>query len=159
MFVALAGGGAKGLLHVGALRALEDRDVVFCGLAGTSAGAIVAALKAAGFSSRDLLDPDGGPTLIDQLNEIDPNFNRATDIFGRTGWARVLLFRWASAHSWVVKTLALMLTIAIPPALIVAGATRSAPVIVSAALAIVGLAVLGFLLWLPSVMQEFSDPY
>ncbi|GCE89072.1 patatin [Komagataeibacter diospyri] len=145
VFVALAGGGAKGLIHVGALRALEDRGVVFCGLAGTSAGAIVAALKAAGFSSRDLLDPDGGPTLIDQLNEIDPDFNRATDIFGRTGWARVLLFRWASAHSWVVRTLALVLTIAIPPALILAGATRSAPVIASAALAIVGLAALGFL--------------
>lgn len=145
MFVALAGGGAKGLIHVGALRALEDRGVAFCGLAGTSAGAIVAALKAAGFSSRDLLDPDGGPTLIDQLSEIDPNFNRVTDIFGRIGWARVLLFRYASAHSWIVKASAIMLAVAIPPLLILAGTTRSVLIIGLAILAMVGLAGLGFL--------------
>jgi hypothetical protein len=35
VFVASAGGGAKGRIHVGALKALEDRQ--FCGLAGTSA--------------------------------------------------------------------------------------------------------------------------
>src|SRR2546423_530602 len=101
VFVALAGGGAKGLIHVGALRALEDRGVDFWGLAGTSAGAIVAALKAAGFSSRELLDPDGDGSLLDKLNEIDPKIRRATDIFGRGGWGRVLLFRWAATHTWV----------------------------------------------------------
>ena len=58
VFVAFAGGGAKGLIHVGALKALEDRQVQFCGLAGTSAGAVVAALKAAGFEASDLLDPE-----------------------------------------------------------------------------------------------------
>ncbi len=102
-FVALAGGGAKGLIHVGALRALEDRGVAFCGLAGTSAGAIVAALKAAGFSSRELLDPDGGPTIIDQLSAIDPGISRATDIFGKFGWARVLGFRWAASQAWLLR--------------------------------------------------------
>ena len=144
VFVALAGGGAKGLIHVGALRALEDRGLAFCGLAGTSAGAIVASLKAAGFSSRDLLDPDGGPTLIDQLREIDPHFNRATDIFGRIGWERVRLFRWASAHSWMVRAAAITFAVATPPALIVIGATRSTPLIVFASIAIVSLAVFGF---------------
>lgn len=137
VFVALAGGGAKGLIHVGALRALEDRGVAFCGLAGTSAGAIVAGLKAAGFSSRELLDTDGGPTLIDQLSEIDPDFTRATDIFGQIGWARVMLFRWASGHSWIVKLLAIALGAAIPAGLIIAGTTRSTPIIVGAALLVV----------------------
>ena len=49
-FVAFSGGGAKGLVHVGALQALEDRGVQFAGVAGTSAGAIVATLAATGFN-------------------------------------------------------------------------------------------------------------
>jgi NTE family protein len=144
VFVALAGGGAKGLIHLGALRALEDRNVAFSGLAGTSAGAIVAALKAAGFSSREVLDPDGGPTLIDQLSAIDPDFTQATDIFGRIGWARVLLFRWASTHSWIVKFFAVALGISVTATLIIAGMTRSTPIIVAALMLVAALAGLAF---------------
>lgn len=136
VFVALSGGGAKGLIHVGALRSLEDRDVAFCGLAGTSAGAIVAALKAAGFSSREMLDPEGGPTLIDKISEIDPDFTRATDIFGRIGWARILVFRWVFAHSWIVKIFASLAGVAAPVSLIIAGTTRSPPLIAGAVLVI-----------------------
>lgn len=143
-FVAFAGGGAKGLIHVGALRALEDRGVAFSGLAGTSAGAIVAALKAAGFSSRDLLDPDGGETLIDHLKQIDPAFTRATDIFGRVGWARVLAFRWASAHGWIVKVAAVALGVCIAAALVIAGLTQSTPIIVAALLLVAALSGLSF---------------
>lgn len=144
-FVALAGGGAKGLIHVGALRALEDRGVAFCGLAGTSAGAIVAALKAAGFSSRELLDPDGGPTIMDQLRAIDPEISRATDIFGKTGWARVLGFRWAAGHVWLLRLVGGALALALPAGLILAGATRSGPVVAAAVvltLVLAGLVVL-----------------
>ncbi len=52
------GGGAKGLAHVGALSALEERGVKFKGVAGTSAGAIVAALVGAGYSSEEMFVPD-----------------------------------------------------------------------------------------------------
>ena len=55
-FVALEGGGAKGVLHVGALSALEREGIEIRGLAGTSAGAIVAALAAAGYTSREIAD-------------------------------------------------------------------------------------------------------
>jgi predicted acylesterase/phospholipase RssA len=51
------GGGAKGYAHVGALKAAEERDIRFTRLAGTSAGAIVASLVAAGYSADELLDP------------------------------------------------------------------------------------------------------
>lgn len=51
------GGGAKGLAHVGALAAAEGRQIEFCGVAGASAGAIVAALVAAGYKSTDMFDP------------------------------------------------------------------------------------------------------
>lgn len=49
------GGGAKGLAHIGALKvAQEERSITFRGVAGTSAGAIVAALVAAGYSANEL---------------------------------------------------------------------------------------------------------
>ena len=50
------GGGAKGYAHVGALKAAETRDIRFIRLAGTSAGAVVAALAAAGYTADELLD-------------------------------------------------------------------------------------------------------
>jgi NTE family protein len=125
VFVAFAGGGAKGLIHVGALKALEDRRVQFRGLAGTSAGAVVAALKAAGFTASDILDQESGVSLIDHLREIDHRIAKATDIFGKNGWRRVLLFRWAISHRFWVAAPALSIGVAMPIGLIVAGATRS----------------------------------
>ena len=56
-FTVFEGGGAKGLAHIGALKALEDRKVRILGVAGTSAGAIVAALVAAGWKADELYDP------------------------------------------------------------------------------------------------------
>src|SRR3712207_2804721 len=81
-FVAFAGGGAKGVVHVGALKALEERDVELKGLAGTSAGAIVAALVASGFRADDLIDSGSGRTILKRLSQIDPKLKRATDLFG-----------------------------------------------------------------------------
>ena len=139
VFVAFAGGGAKGLIHVGALKALEDRQVQFCGLAGTSAGAVVAALKAAGFEASDLLDPESGASLIDRLREMDQGITKATDIFGRSGWSRVLLFRWAVSHPLWLVALVLPIGIAVPIGLVVAGATRSCAIILFAGVAVIML--------------------
>jgi len=94
-FVAFSGGGAKGLVHVGALEALEARDVRFSGLAGTSAGAIVATLAASGFWARDLLDPETGQSVLDRLGAIDRSLQKATGIFGPGGWLKVATLRWA----------------------------------------------------------------
>lgn len=81
---------------MGALKALEERDVQFVGVSGTSAGAIVAALVAAGFRSKDFVDTDTNRTILDALNAIDPKLRNATDLFGRGGWPRIRLFRLAS---------------------------------------------------------------
>lgn len=48
------GGGVKGIGLVGAAMALEERGYEWVNLAGTSAGAIVASLLAAGYSGREL---------------------------------------------------------------------------------------------------------
>jgi len=92
-FVAFSGGGAKGIVHVGALKAMEGRPIKFVGLSGTSAGAIVATLAAAGFRADDLIDPETGRTIMHLLNRIDPQMKRATDLFGRRGWRRIKFFR------------------------------------------------------------------
>lgn len=52
----LSGGGARGLMHVGVLRALAEEGVEPQVIAGTSAGAIVAALHAAGYSAEVMLE-------------------------------------------------------------------------------------------------------
>jgi NTE family protein len=49
--LALGGGGARGLAHMGVVRALEEGGITADLVAGTSMGAIVGALYAAGYSS------------------------------------------------------------------------------------------------------------
>ncbi len=58
------GGGAKGLAHIGALKAAEEHGVQFSGVAGTSAGSIVAALVAAGYVADELYSPDDATSLF-----------------------------------------------------------------------------------------------
>ena len=50
----LSGGGAKGLAHIGALKVIEEAGVKIDYIGGTSMGAIVGALYAAGYSANEL---------------------------------------------------------------------------------------------------------
>lgn len=52
--IALAGGGAKGAVHVGVLVALHENNLIPTSVAGTSAGSIVAGLYALGYSPEKL---------------------------------------------------------------------------------------------------------
>lgn len=54
--LALGGGGARGIAHIGVLEVLDRHDVVFDSIAGTSAGAIVAAAYGAGYAPRQVRD-------------------------------------------------------------------------------------------------------
>lgn len=65
------GGGAKGLAHVGALKAAEQRNVKFVGVAGSSAGAIISALVAAGYRADDLYNPKSSSVGILDKNFLD----------------------------------------------------------------------------------------
>ena len=62
--VVLSGGGAKGLAHIGVLKVLEQAGIEVSYIGGTSMGAIVGGLYAAGYSATELdsifrdLDPD-----------------------------------------------------------------------------------------------------
>ncbi|WP_154222703.1 patatin-like phospholipase family protein [Marinicella rhabdoformis] len=52
--LALSGGGARGLAHIGVLRALEEKQIPIDYIAGTSMGSIVGGLYATGMSPNDL---------------------------------------------------------------------------------------------------------
>ena len=54
--LALGGGGARGLAHVGVIRALEREDIRIDCIAGTSVGSLVGASYAAGFRGERLLE-------------------------------------------------------------------------------------------------------
>lgn len=53
--IAFAGGGVRGAAHLGVLQALEEHGIVPSLYAGTSAGSIVAAMKALGHSNEECL--------------------------------------------------------------------------------------------------------
>ncbi len=50
----LSGGGAKGLAHIGVIKVLEENNIPIDYIAGTSIGAIVAGLYAAGYSTDEM---------------------------------------------------------------------------------------------------------
>jgi NTE family protein len=52
----LSGGGARGVAHIGVLKALEELGLKFSQIAGTSAGSIVGAMYAYGYSPDAIMD-------------------------------------------------------------------------------------------------------
>jgi NTE family protein len=52
----LSGGGARGLAHLGVLKALDERKIKIDILSGASAGALAAAFYADGFSAEEIFD-------------------------------------------------------------------------------------------------------
>ncbi len=52
----LSGGGAKGIAHIGVIQALEDNDIPIDYITGTSMGAIVGGLYAAGYTPQEMME-------------------------------------------------------------------------------------------------------
>lgn len=95
------GGGAKGVSHLGALDAIESEETFeVCGVAGTSAGSIVAALAAAGYKSREMFNYDpqskSSTSIFDFLG--DP-FNTPVDLLKPRHWKRLQKLRWLAERS------------------------------------------------------------
>jgi NTE family protein len=85
--LALSGGGVKGFAHVGALRVLERDGFQIRALAGTSAGGLIGALYAAGYSPDEmeerLIDIDQG-SLFSRMHGDGPS------LFGFGGVTTIL---------------------------------------------------------------------
>ena len=52
----LSGGGAKGIAHIGVIQALEENDIPIDYVSGTSMGAIVGGLYAAGYTPQEMME-------------------------------------------------------------------------------------------------------
>lgn len=97
----LSGGGAKGIAHVGVIKALEDNEIPIDYVTGTSMGAIVGSLYSCGwspermmelFSSKDFLDWSSGtinkkyiyyydqPRPTPQWGSVNLSFKKANSI-------------------------------------------------------------------------------
>lgn len=77
------GGGAKGLGHVAALKAAERNDLEFIGVAGASAGALIASLAAVGYRADELFDPNTPLSNLLSRYGISP-----LGLLGEREWAR-----------------------------------------------------------------------
>jgi len=67
--LALSGGGARGMTHVGVLKALEEKNIPIDYIAGTSMGSIVGGLYATGMSPEDL---EWAIKSVDWDNALNP---------------------------------------------------------------------------------------
>lgn len=79
----LSGGGARGLAHIGVLKQIEEMDIQIHAIAGTSMGAVIGGLYAAGYSAEELeriaLEMDWPTTLSDTPQREDVPFRRKQD--------------------------------------------------------------------------------
>ena len=66
--VVLSGGGAKGLAHIGVLKALEENEIPIDNVIGTSMGGIVGGCYAAGMSPNQIEDMVTSPEFLDWVN-------------------------------------------------------------------------------------------
>lgn len=93
VYVAFSGGGAKAIIHVGALSYIE-KSYKISGVSGTSAGAAIAAMKAAGFTAKDIFHPSkstqggmgGESRLFDRIKKRNKDVLYLSDLLGDGGF-------------------------------------------------------------------------
>ncbi len=110
VYVAFQGGGAKGAIHIGALRALESNIVAensfgktlraeIVGVAGTSAGSIMAALVACKYEANELFEKGAELGFLKKM--MGGGRGSLTSMFTWLGWLKISLARFVSKLSAV----------------------------------------------------------
>lgn len=88
MALALGGGGARGYAHIGVIEVLQERGLEIVGISGTSMGAVVGGLHAAGQLDA-YAEWAGSLTQRDVLRLLDPGLRTAGAIRGDKVMTRV----------------------------------------------------------------------
>ncbi len=72
----MGGGGARGLYHIGVIKALEENNIPIDYVSGTSMGAIIAALYASGYTPDEMIDIVRSGDVVKWVSgEIDPQYH------------------------------------------------------------------------------------
>ncbi|EIT84513.1 hypothetical protein A374_15347 [Fictibacillus macauensis ZFHKF-1] len=99
-----SGGGIKGISLIGALQAAQERGLRFQRVAGASAGALVAALVSAGYTSQELTDiichTDLKQFLDEKKSRLPLPFMNWLKVYWKLG-----LFKGDALERWVKKLL------------------------------------------------------
>lgn len=99
--LALSGGGLRGTTHVGVLKALVDNNIPIDLISGTSAGAIVAAMFACGYTPRQM---EQMVNKIDVQNLIDLKVTVSDLLKHGVKWAMTGAFRfWSVLPTGLIK--------------------------------------------------------
>ncbi|MFN2430638.1 MAG: patatin-like phospholipase family protein, partial [Cryomorphaceae bacterium] len=72
--IALSGGGARGIIHIGVLKALDDAGIKPGCISGTSMGAIIGGLYAGGVSPEEMLKLISGKSFL-RMFSLKPSFS------------------------------------------------------------------------------------
>jgi NTE family protein len=96
IFAIFEGGGAKGIAHVGAYAAADELHFEFVGVAGASAGAIVASLIAVGFKPKEIFNPEIRDENIFSAYSLSP-----TEALGAPDWRQFQRLRWLWLRIWI----------------------------------------------------------
>jgi NTE family protein len=96
VFAIFEGGGAKGIAHVGAYAAADELSFEFVGVAGASAGAIVASLIAVGFKPNDIFNPALAGQNIFSNHDLSP-----IQALGEKGWRQFQRLRRIWLKLWI----------------------------------------------------------
>jgi NTE family protein len=96
IFAIFEGGGAKGIAHVGAYAAADEMRFEFVGVAGASAGAIIASLIAVGFKPRDIFNPEMLGENIFSAHKLSP-----TQALGESDWRQFQRLRQIWFKIWI----------------------------------------------------------
>ena len=91
------GGGVKGIGLVGALSRVEETGAVFSGLGGTSAGSMVAALCAAGYTAAEMKKVFFD---LDFRTLLDPSWPKWYDLWKHKG-----IYKGERFYEWLYKLL------------------------------------------------------
>ncbi|MBS2969606.1 patatin-like phospholipase family protein [Metabacillus sp. KIGAM252] len=99
-----SGGGIKGLAMAGACQAIEKKGLRFARIAGTSAGSIIAAFIAAGYTSDEIIDLLEEVNLKDFMDErisfFPLRFLKWISIYWRLG-----LYKGQKLENWIAEKL------------------------------------------------------
>jgi len=100
------GGGARGSALVGGVAAIEKQNITFQAVAGTSAGAIVASLIAAGYSASELLN-----MMLDKdFKDFKDPVSHIPVLRHWIAWQQMGFYKGDEFHRWIREKISLKVT-------------------------------------------------